>query len=107
MPSDVPPSSLGEAHQGGLGTVLVGLAIFSLAGYHNTAFYPSLTDLQSSLTISNASSSKFTLTVMSYVALGVPFVLAYVAYVWRVMDSKQLTLAELTGEDVKNVLKFN
>ena len=88
---------------GGLGTVLVGLAIFSLAGYHDTAFYPSLTDLQSSLTIGNASSSKFTLTVMSYVALGVPFVLAYVAYVWRVMDSKQLTLAELTGEDVKKM----
>ena len=88
---------------GGLGTVLVGLAIFSLAGYNNTAFYPSLTDLQSSLTIYNASSSKFTLTVMSYVAIGVPFVLAYVAYVWRVMDSKQLTLAELTGEDVKKM----
>ena len=88
---------------GGLGTVLVGLAIFSLAGSSNTAFYPSLTDLQSSLTIYNASSSKFTLTVMSYVAIGVPFVLAYVAYVWRVMDSKQLTMAELTGEDVKKM----
>ena len=88
---------------GGLGTVLVGLAIFSLAGYGNTAFYPSLTDLQSSLTIYNASSSKFTLTVMSYVAIGVPFVLAYVAYVWRVMDSKQLTLAELAGEDTKKM----
>ena len=88
---------------GGLGTVLVGLAVFSLAGYGNTAFYPSLTDLQSSLTIYNASSSKFTLTVMSYVAIGVPFVLAYVAYVWRVMDSKQLNLAELAGEDAKKM----
>jgi cytochrome bd ubiquinol oxidase subunit II len=88
---------------GGLGTVLVGLAIFSLAGYHNTAFYPSLTDLQSSLTIYNASSSKYTLSVMSYVAIGVPFVLAYVAYVWRVMDSKKLTLVELAGEDAKKM----
>jgi len=88
---------------GGLGTVLVGLAIFSLAGYGSTAFYPSLTDLQSSLTIYNASSSKFTLTVMTYVAIGVPFVLAYVAYVWRVMDSKQLNLAELAGEDAKKM----
>ena len=87
---------------GGVGTVLVGLAIFSLAGYGGTAFYPSLTDLQSSLTIYNASSSKYTLTVMSYVAIGVPFVLAYVAYVWRVMDSKQLTLAELR-EDAKKM----
>jgi len=87
---------------GGLGTVLVGLAIFSLAGYHNTPFYPSLSDLNSSLTIYNASSSKYTLTVMSYVALGVPFVLAYVAYVWKLMDAKQLTLAELR-EDAKKM----
>lgn len=84
---------------GGIGTVLVGLAIFSLAGYNNTAFYPSITDLQSSLTIYNASSSKYTLTVMSYVALAVPFVLAYVAYVWKLMDAKKLSIAELTGED--------
>ena len=88
---------------GGIGTVLVGLAIFSLAGYHNTAFYPSVSDLQSSLTIHNASSSKYTLTVMSYVALAVPVVLAYVAYVWRLMDAKKLTLAEITGEDVKEI----
>jgi cytochrome bd ubiquinol oxidase subunit II len=87
---------------GGLGTVLVGIAIFSLAGYHDTAFYPSLTDLQSSLTIYNASSSKFTLTVMSYVAIGVPFVLGYVAYVWRVMDSKQLSLAEIIRDARKS-----
>ena len=88
---------------GGVGTVLVGLAIFSLAGYNNTAFYPSLTDLQSSLTIHNASSSKYTLTAMSYVALAVPFVLAYVAYVWKLMDAKQLTLTELAGEDAKDM----
>lgn len=84
---------------GGIGTVLVGLAIFSLAGYHNTAFYPSVTDLQSSLTIYNASSSRYTLTVMSYVAIAVPFVLGYIAYVWKLMDAKKLTLAELTSED--------
>ena len=84
---------------GGVGTVLVGLAIFSLAGYNNTAFYPSMTDLQSSLTIYNASSSKYTLTVMSYVAIAVPFVLGYIAYVWKLMDAKKLTLAELTSED--------
>ena len=79
----------------GLGTVLVALAIFLTAGYGNTAFYPSYADLQSSLTIYNASSSKFTLTVMSYVALGIPVVLAYVAYVWKLMDSKKLDVAEL------------
>ncbi|MBU4034180.1 MAG: cytochrome d ubiquinol oxidase subunit II [Proteobacteria bacterium] len=88
---------------GGIGTVLVGLAIFSLAGYNNTAFYPSITDLQSSLTIYNASSSKYTLTVMSYVALAVPFVLAYVAYVWKLMNAKKLDIAELTGEDANEM----
>lgn len=84
---------------GGLGTVLVGLAIFSLAGYHHTAFYPSIADMQSSLTIYNASSSKYTLTVMSYVALAVPFVFAYVVYVWKLMDARKLSLAELQSED--------
>ncbi|HIJ78395.1 MAG: cytochrome d ubiquinol oxidase subunit II [Desulfobulbaceae bacterium] len=88
---------------GGIGTALVGLAIFSLAGYNHTAFYPSVADLQSSLTIYNASSSKYTLTAMSYVALAVPFVMAYIAYVWKQMDAKKLTLAELTGEEAKEM----
>lgn len=83
----------------GIGTVLVGLSVFFLAAFNDTAFYPSSYDLQSSLTIYNASSSHFTLTAMTYVALAVPFVLAYIAYVWRQMDSKELTLAELQGED--------
>ncbi|MFZ5776261.1 MAG: cytochrome d ubiquinol oxidase subunit II [Thermodesulfobacteriota bacterium] len=84
---------------GGIGTVLVGLAIFATAGYNNTPFYPSLADPKSSLTIYNASSSKYTLTAMTYVALAVPFVLAYVAYVWKLMDAKPLTLAEIKGEN--------
>ncbi|MCB2183674.1 MAG: cytochrome d ubiquinol oxidase subunit II [Desulfobulbaceae bacterium] len=87
----------------GLGTVLVGLSVFFLAGYNNTAFYPSSFDLQSSLTIHNASSSHYTLTAMTYVALGVPFVLAYIAYVWKQMDSKNLTMDELAGEDAEEM----
>lgn len=83
----------------GFGTVLVALAVFLTAGYGNTAFYPSYADLQSSLTIYNASSSKFTLTVMSYVALGIPFVLAYVAYVWKLMDNKKLDVDELRDSE--------
>jgi len=82
----------------GLGTVLVGLAIFSLAGYNNTAFYPSLSNLQSSLSIRNASSSHYTLVAMTYVALAVPFVLAYIFYVWKQMDAKKITPKELDGE---------
>ncbi|MFA6811269.1 MAG: cytochrome d ubiquinol oxidase subunit II, partial [Desulfoplanes sp.] len=74
------------------------LALFFLAGFNNTAFYPSIFDLQSSLTIYNASSSQYTLTAMSYIALAVPFVLGYIAYVWKLMDSKKLDESELTSE---------
>jgi cytochrome bd ubiquinol oxidase subunit II len=84
---------------GGPGTVLVGLAIFFTAGYNNTPFYPSTADLQSSLTIYNASSSHYTLTAMTYVALTIPFVLAYIFYVWRAMDSRKLTADDATRYD--------
>ncbi len=87
----------------GLGTVLVGLAIFSLAGYNNTAFYPSISDLQSSLTIRNASSSHYTLTAMTYVALAVPFVIAYIWYVWKQMDAKKISPKELDGDYAKDM----
>ena len=87
----------------GLGTVLVGLAIFFTAGYNNTSFYPSKIDLASSLTIRNASSSHYTLTVMSYVALAVPFVVAYIFYFWRLMDMKKISMAELSGEQAKEL----
>lgn len=80
---------------GGLGTVLVGLAVFFTAGFNGTPFYPSKADLQSSLTIYNASSSHYTLTAMTYVALAIPFVLAYVAYVWRQMDSRKIDSQDL------------
>lgn len=83
----------------GLGTVLVGLALFFTAGFNNTPFYPSKVDLQSSLTIFNASSSPYTLMVMTYVALGIPFVLAYVAYVWRQMDSQKLAAHEVVDHE--------
>lgn len=83
---------------GGLGTVLVGLAVFFTAGYNNTAFYPSKADLQSSLTIFNASSSHYTLTAMTYVAMTIPFVLAYIAYVWWAMDSSKLTADDVARD---------
>jgi len=81
---------------GGLGTVLVGLAVFFTAGFHDTAFYPSKADLQSSLTIYNASSTHYTLTVMTYVALVIPFVLAYIAWVWRQMNAKKLNIDDVS-----------
>ncbi len=84
---------------GGLGTVLVGLAVFFTAGFNNTPFYPSKVDLQSSLTIYNASSSHYTLTAMTYVALLIPIVLGYIAYVWKQMDSKKLSVSEIEATD--------
>lgn len=72
----------------GIGVVLVVLSLLLVAGLGNTAYYPSNTDLQCSLTIANSCSSEFTLRTMFYVSLFVPFVFGYIAYVWRVMDRK-------------------
>ena len=82
----------------GIGTIFTVWALFILAGFNNTSFYPSLFDLQSSLTIENASSSHFTLTVMSYVSLFVPFVLGYIWIAWKAMNNKQMTTEELEQE---------
>lgn len=79
----------------GPGTVFVVMAIFMIAGYNGTAYYPSTTDLQSSLTLSNSCSSEFTLRTMAIVSLIIPFVVAYIAYFWRKMDLPSLTKEEL------------
>ncbi len=67
------------------GVLFVVLAIFMTAGYGNSAFYPSYADLQSSLTIQNASGSLVGLKTMFYVSFAVPFVLLEVGYTWYVM----------------------
>lgn len=82
----------------GFGTVLVVFALFALAGFNNTPFYPSSADLQSSLTIRNASSSFFTLKVMSWVSLAIPFVLAYIWYAWRSINNQKITEQEMKKE---------
>jgi cytochrome d ubiquinol oxidase subunit II len=82
----------------GSGTVLTVFALFIMAGFNNTAFYPSNYDLQSSLTIQNASSSEFTLTAMSYVSLMIPFVLAFIISFWRAMNRKKITEEEIKEE---------
>ena len=79
----------------GIGTVLTVLALLLSCAWNNTAYYPSTADLQSSLTLSNSCSSEFTLTTMFYVSLLVPFVLAYIIYAWRAIDSKKLTQDEI------------
>ena len=80
----------------GIGTVLVVMAVFFVAGYNGTAYYPSCTDLQSSLSIRNSSSSPFTLKVMFWVSLLIPFVVAYIAYAWHQMDRKKITPDEIS-----------
>lgn len=82
----------------GIGAFLVVLVLFSIAGYGGTAYLPSLTDPASSLTIANSSSSIFTLTVMSWVSVLIPFVLAYIVYVWAKMNRRPMSKAELEGD---------
>lgn len=83
----------------GTGTVLTVLALLLCVGYNHTAYYPSTADLQSSLTLANSCSSKFTLTTMAYVSILVPFVLAYIVYAWRAIDSKPITVDEMKEDD--------
>ena len=84
---------------GGAGTVLAVLALLLCAGWNDTAYYPSLADMHSSLTIRNSSSSLFTLRVMAWVSLLIPFVLAYIWYAWRAINREPLTRRELhSGE---------
>ena len=85
----------------GVGTVLVVLALFWVAGYNNTAYYPSLLDPQSSLTIANSSSSLFTLRTMSIVSILVPFVAAYIVYAWWSLTRKPITPEEMSSPEHK------
>ena len=79
----------------GIGTVLTVLSLLLVAGYNNTAYYPSYTDLQSSLTLANSCSSEFTLKTMAYVSILVPFVIAYIFYAWRSIDRHKITEKEM------------
>jgi cytochrome d ubiquinol oxidase subunit II len=81
----------------GAGSFLAVFSLFLVAGFNNTAFYPSSVDIQSSLTIVKASSSHFTLTVMSYVSLMIPFVAAYIWFAWRAINKKKINKDELTS----------
>ena len=78
-----------------IGTVLTVLALLLTAGYNNTAYYPSNTDIQSSLTLANSCSSQFTLKTMAYVSILVPFVIAYIFYAWRSIDNRKIDAKEM------------
>lgn len=86
----------------GIGTVLTVLVLLLIAGWNNTAYYPSNIDLQSSLTLANSCSSEFTLRTMAIVSLLIPFVLAYIVFAWRAIDRKRITQEEIEqGEAYK------
>jgi cytochrome bd ubiquinol oxidase subunit II len=85
----------------GAGTVLTVFALFLLAGYHNTCFYPSTFDLQSSLNIRNSSSSEFTLRTMAWVSLFIPFVVAYIWIAWKAINNKKIDQEEMDQDTHK------
>jgi cytochrome bd ubiquinol oxidase subunit II len=86
---------------GGAGTILAVLALFLIAGYNNTAFYPSLHNLNHSLTIRNASSSWFTLRVMFFVSLAIPFVVAYIWVAWKAVSNRRIDAGEMESDGHK------
>ena len=83
----------------GIGTVLTVLALLLCAGWNFTAYYPSTYDIQMSLTIDNSCSSEFTLRTMFYVSLLIPFVLAYIIYCWRKIDSRKIDREEIAADE--------
>ncbi len=85
----------------GSGTVLAVFSLFMVAGFNGTSFYPSSHDLQSSLTLYNASSSLFTLKTMMYVSFIIPLVLAYIWYAWKAINNEKITPEEMSSEEHK------
>lgn len=83
----------------GPGVILTVFALFLLAGFNNTAYYPSTFNLQHSLTIQNSSSSHYTLAAMSYVSLFVPVVIGYIYWAWASINKKQLSEEDLNEEN--------
>jgi cytochrome d ubiquinol oxidase subunit II len=86
----------------GPGTFATVLSLFWVLGYNNTSFYPSF-DLQSSLTIENASSSHYTLTAMTYISFLVPVVIGYIYYAWRLIDRKKITIDDVKEDSEHHV----
>ena len=83
----------------GSGVVLAVWSLLICAAFNNTAFYVSTINIQNSLTLQNSSSSEFTLKVMAYASLMIPFVLAYVTYVWRTMTKVKMSKEDLSSPD--------
>jgi cytochrome d ubiquinol oxidase subunit II len=91
-------NSIRSFYFAGTGTVMVVFSLFLIAGFNHTCYYPSIFDLQSSLNIENSSSSHYTLAVMSYVSLLIPFVLAYMIYAWSAVNKKKINSSDIKNE---------
>ncbi len=83
----------------GAGTIITVFTIFMIAGFNNTAFYPSYHDIQSSITIVNSSSSHYTLATMGYVSLMLPIVAGYIWLTWRAINKHKITKEEINSKD--------
>ena len=81
----------------GPGAILTVTMLIFITGINNTSFYPSVADLQSSLTLQNASSSKFTLNAMAWVSLFIPIVIGYIFYAWRALEKTHTSIEEVRG----------
>lgn len=84
-----------------IATFLLVFALLLNAGYNNTCYYPSVSDLQSSLNIRNSSSSYFTLSVMSMVSLFIPFVVWYITYAWKSLTKVKINYKNIENEEHK------
>jgi len=82
----------------GTGSILAVFSLFLVAGFNGTSFYPSVYDMQSSLTIYNASSSLFTLKAMMFVSFIIPFVIAYIWYAWQSVNRTKITEEEMKSD---------
>ncbi|MDD4656952.1 MAG: cytochrome d ubiquinol oxidase subunit II [Bacteroidales bacterium] len=83
----------------GGGVVLAVWSILICAAFNNTAFFVSNVNIQQSLTLYNSSSSEFTLKIMFYASLFIPFVIAYITYVWKALSKTKISEEDLDRPD--------
>ncbi len=83
------------------GVLLTVFSLLLLAGFKNTCYYPSISDVQSSLHLINSSSSLYTLKIMSIVSLFIPIVIAYIYFAWRSINKINISKDEMNSAEHK------
>lgn len=79
------------------GVVVTVTSLFCISGYNGTAFLPSLSHPDSSLTLANSSSTYCTLKTMTWVTVLLPVVIFYIAVVWKNLTSPAITDKEVSS----------